>query len=150
MKYEITWWYWNLGPTKKFVIWFSFYDIYVLSNEIHCQLTEVYVGGILRMRYVRKLCREFKNGPNGIHDGECTSQPSTSRIHINEQWLQEIMWRTARPSEVQTTITTLGRSPNPQRYRHQNVCMWGIANTTPTTYLLTYSMEQSPSWEANQ
>ena len=38
----------------------------VLSNEIHCQLTELYADRILRTPYVRKWHREFKNGPNDI------------------------------------------------------------------------------------
>jgi hypothetical protein len=35
---------------KKFVIRFGFYGLHVLSNEIHCQLTGVYVDGIMRMQ----------------------------------------------------------------------------------------------------
>jgi len=61
------------------MIWFL-WPKYVSSNKIHWQLTEVYVDGVLRIQYVRKWCSAFKNGPNDICDGECTSQPSTGFI----------------------------------------------------------------------
>jgi hypothetical protein len=56
---------------------------HVSPIEIHCQLIEVYGDGIMSVQYVRKGCREFESGHTNIHDVDCTSWPSTSRMDVN-------------------------------------------------------------------
>jgi hypothetical protein len=56
---------------------------HISPNEIFHILIEVYGDGVVSVQHVRKCCREFKNGETNIHDADCSSQISTSRVVVN-------------------------------------------------------------------
>jgi len=68
-------------------------------------LIEVYVDGIIVMMNSKKLCRDFENCRNAIHD-YCTERRNTSRTAMNAVRIGEpILEKQSETSEVKSLMS---------------------------------------------